>query len=67
MKQSPCMNCTRPHKRMGCHSGCEDYKVYRAALDVIHNAKIAANGAAAEYGRERHMRSLKRMWRSGEL
>lgn len=65
MKQSPCMGCAR--RTPGCHDGCPEYARYRAGLDVIHNAKIAENGAAAEYCRERRMRSLKRMWRSGDL
>lgn len=46
---------------------CPEYAAYRAGLAVIHEAKAQEFGPAAEYRRERHMRSLKKMWRHGEL
>lgn len=65
MKKTPCMSC--PRRYPGCHDSCPEYAAYRAGLEVIHEAKAQEFGPAAEYRRERHMRSLKKMWRHGEL
>lgn|GEM_PF-4888830 len=33
-QKTPCIKCTKETgRRAGCHSSCEKYKVYRAALD----------------------------------
>lgn len=67
MTHSPCLNCTRQHKCVGCHGKCDDYKIYRAALEVRQMNRDIICGVAAEYGRERNARALKKMWRHGEL
>ena len=36
-KISPCYHCERRHKL--CHSDCEDYALYRKAVDEIANKK----------------------------
>ena len=37
MAQNTCLNCTKRYK--GCHSFCEDYKLYKGYLDRIRKKK----------------------------
>ena len=55
MKYSTCLNCEKRY--YGCHSNCEDYKLFRADLDKIKQNKLAERDLHTVYrkkGRKRY-------------
>lgn len=47
----PCKGCEARQGKIGCHSACEAYKAFRAALDAYNKAKRSYNETASVLAR----------------
>ncbi len=46
-QMSPCKDCEDRHN--GCHSTCEDYKVFRREIDKVNNLRNKAKSKESTY------------------
>lgn len=63
----PCKGCEARKGKIGCHSTCEAYKAFRAALDAYNKARRHDNAARdiLVNGAEKARKELRRLPKRG--